>query len=545
MSVSSVILNLMQLTDEQKAVVDASLSGTHVIVEAGAGAGKTSTLVACADALPDTKYGLYLSFTKAIVEEAEHKFPSNIACRTAHSLAMKAIRQARSGDLLHARDCLDKLGRVSRQSMNDVALALDLRAFVIDRDHVLREGIIARTVMETMSNFLRSADEEPGRKHMPHVKGLDLVAEATRSPERPEHNALWKHISLGVAKAWEDINNPNGRLKFEHNHYLKMFQLTHPRINADFLFFDEAQDANPVMAAILTDQLSQPNPPQLIVVGDSAQAIYGWNGAVDAIAMFRERFRNSNTNYSPCQLTQSWRFGPAVADVANVYLEYLSTSTMQIKGNPAMQSSQLILNQPSPGERLTILSRTNAYVIQNLIEALAADIPTAVVGGDGWARTQIGLLNAMDELYATNSTNHPELAGFADWNAFTDYVTFESEAQDLRPLYNLYSNYGHGTLVNALERTTSNEKDAQLILSTGHKAKGREWEHVAIDADFSMSVPIDGYSDEMLALLYVVATRAQQSLDVTAIFEDIKADPKVCERLNITPSSPMVQNVAV
>ena len=65
---------------------------------------------------------------------------------------------------------------------------------------------------------------------------------------------------------------------------------------------------------------------------------------------------------------------------------------------------------------------------------------------------------------------------------------------------------------------TVDEEDADIIVSTAHKAKGREWRAVKIGNDFQ---PPSG-EDEMpsnaeLMLAYVAVTRAKRKLDVGAL----------------------------
>jgi len=112
-------------------------------------------------------------------------------------------------------------------------------------------------------------------------------------------------------RAWNDIRAVNGALPFRHDHYLKLWQLTRPRIGADYMMFDEAQDANPVIVAVVQDQSGL----QKVAVGDSCQAIYGWRGAIDALATWPATTR--------LHLSQSFRFGPAVAEEANKWLVVL------------------------------------------------------------------------------------------------------------------------------------------------------------------------------------------------------------------------------
>ena len=85
---------------------------------------------------------------------------------------------------------------------------------------------------------------------------------------------------LGYARrAWADIADPNSnKIFFDHDDYLKIWALSDPRLNFDTIFFDEAQDINPVLKKVIQDQDAQ-----IIVVGDSNQAIYEFRGAVDAL----------------------------------------------------------------------------------------------------------------------------------------------------------------------------------------------------------------------------------------------------------------------
>ena len=84
--------NKLNLTKQQQTIISTIKqdSCTLLSVQAVAGAGKTSTLVAISEAL-DVKHGLYLAFNKAIADEAKTKFPNTIECRTLHSLAYAFI----------------------------------------------------------------------------------------------------------------------------------------------------------------------------------------------------------------------------------------------------------------------------------------------------------------------------------------------------------------------------------------------------------------------------------------------------------------------
>jgi F-box protein 18 (helicase) len=80
----------MQLTPEQQRIVNSSAA--RLAVQAGAGAAKTTTLCAYAQARPRSRV-LYLAFNKAIQLEAAARMPANVTARTTHSLAWRKARE--------------------------------------------------------------------------------------------------------------------------------------------------------------------------------------------------------------------------------------------------------------------------------------------------------------------------------------------------------------------------------------------------------------------------------------------------------------------
>ena len=302
-------------------------------------------------------------------------------------------------------------------------------------------------------------------------------------------------------RAWADLSDPEGRLRFTHDCYLKLWQLSDPRLPADYVLLDEAQDANPVVAAIVDRQTHA----QRILVGDRCQAIYGWRGAIDAMSRF-------HADQRLC-LSQSFRFGPAIAAEANKWLQLLD-APLRLRGHQPIRST--VGPVPFPD---AVLCRTNAEAVRQLLVAADNGRKAALVGGGSEIRR---LAEAAISLRAGTGTDHPELFAFRTWGEVQEYVEQDASGSDLKVFVQLIDTYGAEVVIDIVDRL-SPEEAAEMVVSTAHKAKGREWATVRIAGDFPeprhshngqpAQVP---RADAMLA--YVAATRARQALDPQGLF---------------------------
>lgn len=470
------------LTDEQNAFVAAYKSGDNIVGEAFAGAAKTSTTVECAKTTPDETLG-YFAYNKSIATEAKGKFPRNVEARTAHSFAFGAVGKLYSHRL-----------KSPRMTMKQLASNLKLyKPFELDADLglFLKPSRQASLVNQSVARFCYSADPEPSAKHVPFVPGAE-----------GKMDELAAYLLPAMKVAWEDALNLNGRLRFTHDMYLKMWQLGWnpktlrfsgpPKLGFDALFYDEAQDANPCNTAVV---LAQDNC-QLIAVGDRYQAIYGWRGAEDAIQNWPADQR--------LLLTKSFRFGQAIADEANKWLELLGAPA-KITGFEQVDSKIAHLEID---EADAVLCRTNAGVMSNALEAIERGKRVAIVGGTNEIRY---FAEAVRDLRNNGNTDHPDLAAFQSWDQVKEYVA-EGSGSDLKVLVTMVDDYGVEQMLSLSDRCVE-ERDAEMILSTAHKSKGREWKKVKIGNDFTPPTDDEDFSESEAMLAYVSVTRAQEVLD--------------------------------
>jgi superfamily I DNA/RNA helicase len=469
-------------TDEQTAAADAFHAGDHLALQAGAGAGKTTTLALLAHAT--TRRGRYLAYNRAIAQDAATRFPANVHCKTAHALAYAAIGHRYTHRLNAPR-------RPAWQTGHALGLTKGIR--IGERD--VTQRALSNTLLRTLTRFCHTADDRITARHVPRLRGLE---------DKELHGELAGHIVPFARKAWSDLQHPDdGAVRFDHDHYLKIWALTGPRIDADFLLLDEAQDTNPVVEQVF---LAQRRHAQLVMVGDSAQAIYQWRGAKDVMAGF------DGTHLT---LSQSFRFGPRLAEEANHWL-HLADAPLRLRGTDTVPTELGTVAQPD-----AVLCRTNTGAMAQVLDLMAAGHRVALTGG---GQTLQALAQAARDLKEGRRTHHPELLLFPSWGALQDYAAHDPAGRDLQPLVDLVDTHGTDAILNAVARLAP-EQHAHVTVSTAHKAKGREWPQVKIADDFT---PRTGNSqpdapgqntpppveDSEARLAYVAVTRTRQRLDL-------------------------------
>ncbi|WP_042373056.1 UvrD-helicase domain-containing protein [Streptacidiphilus neutrinimicus] len=463
-------------TAEQQAAREVFAGGRDLALVAGAGTGKTSTLILMGQST--RKRGLYVAFNKAIAEDAKKRFGRNVECRTAHSLAFQSV----------GRRYGERINRSARLPSWQTA-----RRLGIHRDLPVNSSRItvqhqARLVTGMVRRFCYTTDRQLMARHLEHVNGLDAAGQ----------DFLARELLPYAAKAWEDLQDPAGELRFEHDHYMKMWALSAPVLRADFVLLDEAQDTNPVLEEVFLSQSAQ-----RVCVGDPAQQIYAWRAAKDVMTGFPAEH---------LELTQSFRFGPAIAAAANRWLGH-AESAMRLAGCGPMGS------KIGPAARVdAVLCRSNADAMREVIGFLDDGVPVALAGG-GAALERIAL--AAMELRAGQRTSHPELFLFSSWAEVQEYVEQDSAGQDLKAIVQLVDAHGPEEILAAVQRLAP-EEHAAVTVSTAHKAKGREWDTVRIAGGFE-APPVDEDGAQLpltlpeARLAYVAVTRARLHLDTSGL----------------------------
>ncbi|KAK5849103.1 hypothetical protein PBY51_008771 [Eleginops maclovinus] len=508
----------IQLTGEQQQILSHDIQANHVLkIMAFAGTGKTTTLVKYAEQRPHLRF-LYVAFNKSVASEAQRRFPSNVACKTVHSLAFSDV------------------GRRYCQK-----LTFNLKPFSISS--VLPPGrggfAKAKVVTTTLNAFMASTDECINISHVPMSRmGKDgrrkIITDYERELFVQDARRIWNKMKDLTEKRSDD-------LLMTHDGYLKLWQLQRPCLSDqyDVLFIDEAQDCTPAIMDVLLSQRCGK-----MLVGDPHQQIYTFKGAFNALHIVE----HTHVFY----LTQSFRFGAQIAYVGATILKVCKgVEKILVGGNQkggvcdetADEAGAAVSSGTSLSQGKTaILSRCNLSVFSEAVRLTDANPHCRIhfiggVTGIGLNRIQdIWKLfeGAKEETQTPKFIKDPFIRSFAKniksgyW-ALKSYATL-TEDLELEAKFKMVEKYGKQIpeLVSRLESCyEENLNKADFIMGTVHKAKGLEFDTVMVTDDFA-KVPGSRHNlhfcpdfsfDEVPAdewnLLYVAVTRAKTSLIIT------------------------------
>lgn len=482
----------MQLTDEQKAIID--FEG-DLKVNAVAGSGKTTTILEYAKQRPQ-KPILYLAFNKSVKTEAEQKLNkqgiTNVTVETAHSLAFRQIIP-----FSRYKIRFDYKPQEVVQILGIPAVPGDLMHLKL-ASHVMRFvryfcNSAARKVAEL--NYLDTIYQPESIHFVTHH--YDLILHYTR------------HFLAKMHKAEIDII---------HDFYLKQFQLSRIQLPYEYILFDEGQDASPSMLDAFLSQKANK-----VIIGDQHQQIYGWRFATNALQQVDFEMRH---------LSRSFRFNEEVALLAQNILNL--KAMIGVNGRSKIHG----MGRPDTIQNRATLARSNSALLTRAIELLIQQRELKSIYFEG----QLSSYTFSDEggsvydiLNLYNGERHqirdPLIAGIPSFDHLKDYVE-ETEDASLKSLVDLVEKYNTDIpfYMKRIKDCHVDEQDrhkADMVFSTVHKSKGMEYDEVFLQDDFiseqnltDLQGPIKAKEvdpksiEEEINLLYVAVTRTKSLLHV-------------------------------
>ncbi len=420
-------------TPEQEAILGSLHPRLDVV--ALAGTGKTAVLGEYARRRPNGKWR-YLTFNRALANQAPDHLPSNTRASTFHALAFP-----RFGAPLEK-----KLGR--RFDPQAVRRAVGWAEFP-------GWEVAVAALREWRKAFLASSHSLPSVSQLPTQTwawlnahpGVLTAVDGTHGLQRAIE-AFWQ-ATIDARQVGVDAPVDVA---------VKLMALGQAPWWADGLLIDEAQDMTPCLATAMEHQKIP-----VLAVGDPSQTLYAWRRAGSAWPSASERLA----------LTGSFRFGEPVAEVANAMLEKLG-QLERLRGlHPA---SALDVTDAPLKAGTTWIARTQAGAWQGVLSALEAGLKPGWIG-----KGTLGRLQATVDLALGRPVRDPWLAGVSSVEALRQ-VADTSGALEWKAAASLVLKQGPAAVEAALA-SLADPTQANVHITTVHQAKGQTFERARLGED--------------------------------------------------------------
>jgi len=484
----------MQLTKEQ---IDIINSTGNIKINAVAGSGKTTTIIEYAKTRPATSKILYLAFNKSVKLEAARKFADkglyNVKVETAHSLAYRHI-------VFNHEYKLKPQG----YKTNEIAELLHLQG----NEEKHTEYVIANHINKFITYFCNSD------KHKVHeLNYLDTITDPkAKTFVSSFYNYIVSQSRLLLSKM------DKGEIEITHDFYLKKFQLSNPKLNYDYILFDEGQDASPAMLDVFFRQKATK-----VIVGDTNQQIYGWRFAVNSL---------DKADFKTYHLSTSFRFSQDIANLAMEVLKFKKHldkhQTIQITGKG---NSQEVKTK-------AVLARTNLGLLLKAIEYVTEKKKVKHIYFEGninsytYADEGASLYDVLNLYYAHHQLIKDKLIkAMKDLDELEDYIEKTEDVQ-LAMMVEIVREYGNKIpdIIKSLKEkhVENDEKEkAEMIFSTVHRCKGMEYDSIQLVNDFISEEKLEKLKEDKKAaeinatklneeinLLYVAVTRTKNKIHI-------------------------------
>ena len=465
----------MNHTEQQEEIFRAiAETESHVIVNAGAGTGKTTTIVEAANRI--TCKSAFLAFNKSIATELAQRLPDNVEAKTFHAFGFAAIRNAGIRTKVNNR----KTNNIVQELMGK-----DYNAFPLVKLVSLVKGSL---VEATDKASIRQLIDE-----------YNIQFESSRE-ESQAINAI--PAILNMAKSQTHI------IDFDDMIWLPLVN-EYPMPHYDILFVDEAQDFNEAQRELISRVV---NGGRCVIVGDPNQAIYGFRGAdSNSMNMFKQRLmKESDREIIELPLSISWRCPVNVVKEANRYVGEFYNAPNAIDGT-------VVVNAPfNPQAEDMVLCRYNAPLVGAFYDLISQGKSAYILGRD----MTKGLINAVKKISKNNNMGADEF-----WDLYLVDFQFNYQRlldqdkqnqalalEDKRDCIRIFVGKAEtvGGIIEEIKKVFDGNDRGEIMLATVHKSKGLEAKRVYILATERMPHPKGGHEENNIC--YVAITRAQESL---------------------------------
>lgn len=464
-------------------------SSDNLLINAGAGCGKSTTLVGCMGYSSGSN--LFLAFNKSIADEMRMKVGTQGVVKTLNALGMGCFYRYRRVEV-DERRVLGFLKVLMGEGEDYKTFAYTLKRVVgLMKNQALglAEPVDHQQVMEIIDSY---------QMDIP----FDRLAE----------------LSLKALEAFKMSLRPSDTIDYDDQLYVPLMEGWEYPFYSN-VFVDECQDLSPIQHLMLDRMASRGS--RIIAVGDPFQAIYGFRGALtNSIDLLKQKFQMREL-----PLSISYRCAKAIVRSANEQCPTLqaregaSEGLVQYRKDlaiPDYDEGETRVEDPDlfdPG--LLVLSRNNAPLFRAILRHVRAKSPCRVLSNfletfEGFIRgfkvqSTSDLIPKLETWFANEKEAalkkgfRGKIAGLTDKFETSILLAKEFKSVD--------------DIIHTLKRLSTSASGPTF--STIHKAKGMESTSVYLLRPDTVPSPFANTPEAMQQernLLYVAKTRAIHTL---------------------------------
>ncbi|KAJ1451126.1 P-loop containing nucleoside triphosphate hydrolase protein [Pelagophyceae sp. CCMP2097] len=585
------------LTDEQESVCAAELDPEKrgvLIVKAYAGTGKTHTVLEFCRRRASPKCRIAVAyFNRGMAEETRRRLasagiaPDVCECRTCDSFVAAQFSSNREAVAAKFADDTDD------DAPPNLSTSMILEAIGVDADAPFAETIASHTrkVLTKWCLTLRLALGDEEEEAIPHVivrwwdRHKNLLPKGKPPPLQRYARMLWRAlISMApehaqvklsyveVAKAYQlreclpvpgAAADPAARvaLRWMLSGHRTVIEALEPfRLDAAFVVIDEAQDTSPTHFALFVTAHRRDAGRNVahLLLGDAFQSLYAWRGATNAL-----RDAQSIATLPTVTLTQSFRFGPSIAELATLLLANCSDDCERLpplvgRGpnttlhfHNGVDCDPHLFDPKRRGSQLVCIGRTNQAVLRAADEYARVAPPGSIFVRGLDVESERTLAKSLLRL----RRDPMAVASFGDDGPAVTYARLVELARNdaiadaaLRRALDGVDELGDG-LLTRLDRiaaaSASTPEKARVQLTTVHQFKGMQTCAVRLLDDAWTPTMRRGQPtplrDDDRCLIYTALTRVQEHLYVNKDIRQLwlwEKPARAVLRLRLAPNAP-------
>lgn len=344
---------MMKTTQEQQNIIEAvQQANTHIIINAVAGAGKTTTLIEALKTVGTQDSVLFCAFNVSIRKEIDQRVRAfnkgNIDVKNIHQLGLELIQNHSSGRLTIQST---KYIQIFNEWIATVGKSL-WETFVLYTKEVLKEN--AKELYKLFQKIILDAVDK--------VR-LNLVKkEFTKFVQLNEHYGCvdknkFEHqyerlLQLIFESTYQLIER--GTYAYQENNLIDFVDMLYLPMILDFkslhqydrVFVDECQDLSKAQLGIVLKFTTDAT--KIVAVGDPYQSIYGFTGA-DSSAF--DNFKAILTPHVEWPLTASFRCPKQITDAAKEIRSDITSGTTR-NGSIETISKQEMIDKIAAGDMM-------------------------------------------------------------------------------------------------------------------------------------------------------------------------------------------------